>query len=107
MLPDGEVVVAGGGSNKKTSYFDPATDSWSPGEDMNVPRGYQGSKFTKYTLALTSPTYACTNVLLNCNTGTQIPYYPMVTFSRSEVRGPVDKEAKLVKSGITKLGHGR
>ncbi|GLK78527.1 RICIN domain-containing protein [Methylopila turkensis] len=41
-LPDGRILVNGGSSSAKTSIYDPATDVWTTGAPMNVPRGYQG-----------------------------------------------------------------
>ncbi len=42
LLPDGRVLINGGSSSPRTSIYDPATDSWSAGENMNIPRGYEG-----------------------------------------------------------------
>ncbi|MGE5830277.1 MAG: discoidin domain-containing protein [Micromonosporaceae bacterium] len=42
LLPDGRIVVAGGSNSSRTSIYDPATDQWSGGAAMNIPRGYQG-----------------------------------------------------------------
>ncbi|KAG6008101.1 hypothetical protein E4U21_004983 [Claviceps maximensis] len=39
----GKMVVTGGNSASKTSIYDFATESWTAGPDMNVPRGYQAS----------------------------------------------------------------
>jgi galactose oxidase len=41
ILPDGRVLVAGGDDAANTSIYDPATDSWTRGPAMNIPRGYQ------------------------------------------------------------------
>ena len=41
-LPDGRILVNGGSSSAKTSIYDPATNQWTSGAAMNVPRGYQG-----------------------------------------------------------------
>lgn len=41
-LPDGRILVNGGSSAAKTSIYDPATNRWTSGPAMNVPRGYQG-----------------------------------------------------------------
>ena len=43
LLFDGGVFVTGGLSSAKTSIYNPATDSWSAGPQMNIPRGYQAS----------------------------------------------------------------
>ncbi len=42
ILPDGEVMVTGGVSNKQTSIYNPATNTWRAGPQMNVGRGYHG-----------------------------------------------------------------
>lgn len=41
-LPDGRILVNGGSSSAKTSIYDPKTNQWTAGAEMNVPRGYQG-----------------------------------------------------------------
>ena len=43
LLPDGRVLVNGGSDSGKTSIYDPATDTWSAGPLMNIPRGYESS----------------------------------------------------------------
>jgi len=40
MLTDGRVLVNGGVDSAKTSIYDPATDTWTTGPLMNIPRGY-------------------------------------------------------------------
>ncbi len=42
ILPDGEVMVTGGLSNAQTSIYNPATNTWRAGPQMNLGRGYQG-----------------------------------------------------------------
>ncbi|WP_298481059.1 galactose oxidase-like domain-containing protein, partial [uncultured Maribacter sp.] len=42
-LPDGRILSAGGTSSERTSIYDPDTGLWSSGQDMNIPRGYQGN----------------------------------------------------------------
>jgi galactose oxidase len=42
-LPDGRILVNGGSSSRKTSLYDPATGTWSLSDEMNIPRGYQGT----------------------------------------------------------------
>jgi galactose oxidase len=42
ILPDGEILVTGGISNTVTSIYNPATNTWRAGPQMNVGRGYQG-----------------------------------------------------------------
>jgi galactose oxidase len=46
MLPDGRLLVNGGSSAAKTSIYNPATQSWSPAAQMNVPRGYNADTVT-------------------------------------------------------------
>jgi galactose oxidase len=41
ILPDGRVLVAGGDDSADTSIYDPASDAWTAGPKMNIPRGYQ------------------------------------------------------------------
>jgi galactose oxidase len=43
MLPDGQLLVNGGTSSKKTSLYNPGTDTWTKGAQMNIPRGYNAS----------------------------------------------------------------
>ncbi len=42
ILPNGDVIVTGGIGNTDTSIYDPATNSWSAGPQLNIGRGYQG-----------------------------------------------------------------
>jgi galactose oxidase len=42
VLPDGRVLINGGSSSPKTTLYQPSTNSWSIGAEMNVPRGYEG-----------------------------------------------------------------
>jgi galactose oxidase len=42
ILPDGEIMVTGGLSNQQTSIYNPATNTWRAGPQMNIGRGYQG-----------------------------------------------------------------
>ena len=42
ILPNGDVMVTGGLSDQQTSIYDPTTNSWSAGPQMNIGRGYQG-----------------------------------------------------------------
>ncbi|HZZ95480.1 MAG TPA: discoidin domain-containing protein [Jatrophihabitantaceae bacterium] len=42
LLPDGRVLVNGGSDSGKTSIYNPATDAWTAGPTMNIPRGYEG-----------------------------------------------------------------
>ncbi|KAH7169897.1 galactose oxidase precursor [Dactylonectria macrodidyma] len=46
MDGNGQIVVTGGNSAKKTTLFDSGSDSWIAGPDMKVPRGYQSSATT-------------------------------------------------------------
>ncbi|EXK84413.1 galactose oxidase [Fusarium oxysporum f. sp. raphani 54005] len=43
MDGNGQVVVTGGNDAQKTSLYDSSSDSWIPGPDMKVARGYQSS----------------------------------------------------------------
>ncbi|KAF5657123.1 galactose oxidase [Fusarium heterosporum] len=43
MDGNGQVVVTGGNNAQKTSLYDSSSDSWIPGPDMKVARGYQSS----------------------------------------------------------------
>jgi len=43
MLPDGRVLVNGGSSNRKTSIYNSANNTWQSGALLNIGRGYQGS----------------------------------------------------------------
>ncbi|WP_350291311.1 Ig-like domain-containing protein, partial [uncultured Croceitalea sp.] len=42
-LADGKIMVAGGGSAPRTTIYDPMTESWTPSNNMNVARAYQGN----------------------------------------------------------------
>jgi len=42
ILPDGEVIVTGGIGDTDTSIYNPATNTWRAGPQMNIGRGYQG-----------------------------------------------------------------
>ncbi len=42
ILPNGQIMVTGGLSDQQTSIYDPRTNSWIKGPQMNVGRGYQG-----------------------------------------------------------------
>jgi galactose oxidase len=42
ILPNGDIMVTGGLSNRQTSIYVPATNSWMAGPQMNIGRGYQG-----------------------------------------------------------------
>jgi galactose oxidase len=42
-LADGRLVITGGSNAEKTSIFDPVTDTFASGPDMQIPRGYQSS----------------------------------------------------------------
>lgn len=43
QLPDGRVLVNGGSNAAETSIYNPATNNWESADDMNIPRGYQGT----------------------------------------------------------------
>lgn len=40
MLADGRVLVNGGANAQRTSIYNAATQAWTSGGDMNIPRGY-------------------------------------------------------------------
>ena len=42
-LPDGRIMATGGSSSERTSIYNPITAQWERGDDMNIPRGYQGN----------------------------------------------------------------
>ncbi len=42
ILPDGDVIVTGGIGDTDTSIYDPSTNTWIAGPQMNIGRGYQG-----------------------------------------------------------------
>jgi hypothetical protein len=42
-LPDGRILVNGGKDSGKTSLYDPATNSWTTGATMVIPRGYNAN----------------------------------------------------------------
>ncbi|WP_456505128.1 discoidin domain-containing protein [Arthrobacter sp. UYCu723] len=46
LLPDGRIMVSGGSSSTKTSLYNPATNTWSPGPDMKIARGYHSNVTT-------------------------------------------------------------
>jgi Kelch motif len=39
-LPDQTIMVTGGTTSPRTSFYNPATETWSRGPDMNIGRGY-------------------------------------------------------------------
>ncbi|KAK1914782.1 hypothetical protein P3342_010771 [Pyrenophora teres f. teres] len=40
---DGRVIVTGGSDAAKTSIYDPNSNTWTPGSDMRIARGYQST----------------------------------------------------------------
>ncbi|MET3920340.1 discoidin domain-containing protein [Arthrobacter sp. UYEF20] len=46
LLPDGRIMVSGGSSSTKTSLYNPATNTWSPGPDMKIARGFHSNVTT-------------------------------------------------------------
>ena len=38
---DGRIIVTGGNTDTRTSWFTPASMTWSAGPQMNLGRGYQ------------------------------------------------------------------
>lgn len=43
QLQDGKLVITGGSDAEKTSIYDPVTNAFTRGPDMNIARGYQAS----------------------------------------------------------------
>lgn len=43
QLPDGRIMLAGGGNAEVTSIYNPATGTWSRVQNMTNPRGYQAN----------------------------------------------------------------
>lgn len=43
MLADGRIMVTGGSSVARTSIFNPATESWSQEDVLNIPRAYNAN----------------------------------------------------------------
>lgn len=43
LLADGRLLINGGSNNSKTTIYDPANDSWTSSNDMNIRRGYPGN----------------------------------------------------------------
>lgn len=39
-LPDGRIMITGGANSEKSTFYDPSSNSWTPGPEMNIPRGY-------------------------------------------------------------------
>ena len=42
ILANGEIMVTGGLSDQQTSIYNPTTNTWTAGPQMNIGRGYQG-----------------------------------------------------------------
>ena len=43
QLGDGRLIITGGSNAEKTTIYQPETNTFVPGPDMKVPRGYQSS----------------------------------------------------------------
>ncbi|CAI3802409.1 discoidin domain-containing protein [Pseudarthrobacter sp. MM222] len=43
VLPDGKIMISGGSNSAKTTVYNPATNAWTSGPDMKIPRGYQSN----------------------------------------------------------------
>lgn len=43
MLEDGRILINGGSSSQKTTFYDPSKNAWTTGPLMNIARGYQGN----------------------------------------------------------------
>ena len=46
MLADGKIMISGGNNSEKTTLYNPATNAWTSGPDMKIPRGYQSNVTT-------------------------------------------------------------
>ncbi|MGY2745362.1 hypothetical protein ACVWZ8_002479 [Arthrobacter sp. UYCu723] len=46
LLPDGRILISGGGDSAKTTLYNPATNAWTSGPDMKIARGYQSNVTT-------------------------------------------------------------
>jgi galactose oxidase len=46
LLPDGRILISGGSNSSKTTLYDPETNTWTPGPDMKIARGYQANVTT-------------------------------------------------------------
>ena len=46
MLPDGRIMISGGSNSSKTTLYNPATNAWTVGPDMQIARGYQSNVTT-------------------------------------------------------------
>ncbi|KAF2853433.1 copper radical oxidase [Plenodomus tracheiphilus IPT5] len=42
-LADGRLIITGGSNAEKTTLYDPRSNTFAPGPDMKIPRGYQSS----------------------------------------------------------------
>lgn len=42
-LPDGRLLISGGSSSAATSFYDPASGTWTPAGDMVIPRAYHAT----------------------------------------------------------------
>ncbi|WP_164931998.1 galactose oxidase-like domain-containing protein [Janthinobacterium sp. 17J80-10] len=43
LLEDGKILINGGSSSQKTTFYDPSKNAWTSGPPMNIARGYQGN----------------------------------------------------------------
>jgi galactose oxidase len=46
LLPDGQILISGGSNSEKTTLYNPGTNTWAPGPDMNIARAYQSNVTT-------------------------------------------------------------
>jgi galactose oxidase len=46
LLPDGRILISGGGDSAKTTLYNPATNTWTSGPNMKIARGYQSNVTT-------------------------------------------------------------
>ncbi len=53
MLADGRVLINGGSSSQRTTFYNPANNAWTIGPLMNIARGYPGNTILADGSALT------------------------------------------------------
>jgi galactose oxidase len=53
ILADGRLLVSGGSSDSASTFYDPATNSWTAGPLLKIPRAYQGDTLVSTGQVLT------------------------------------------------------
>lgn len=95
-LQDGRILIQGGSDAATTSFYDPATNAFTRGPDLKMPRGYQSSVTTSnnqiFTIggAFTGPRQGKDGELYDTNTNSWTPLPgakvgPMMTVDREGV----------------------